>query len=208
MPPSAILLIGPTGSGKTPLGDLLERTGFLGRRCVHLDFGAILRSCATDSQTALTSDEHAVVRDALDKGRLLSDAEFPVAKKLVEAFLRRRLSGDSDVVVLNGLPRHKMQAVHLADTVDVRLVVHLRTPDDVVHRRIATDAGGDRGGRADDAAAKVAERLVIYRRETIPLLDHYRGNGVALVELDVYTDTRPGGLKEAMESVVGRALEE
>ncbi|MCX7427258.1 MAG: hypothetical protein NTW96_16720 [Planctomycetia bacterium] len=39
----AMLLLGPTGSGKTPLGDLLERRGLGGRRCVHFDFGAHLR---------------------------------------------------------------------------------------------------------------------------------------------------------------------
>jgi hypothetical protein len=35
----AILPLGPTGSGKTPLGDYLEERGLFGRRCVHFDFG-------------------------------------------------------------------------------------------------------------------------------------------------------------------------
>ena len=41
--PSAILLLGPTGSGKTPLGELMERRGFGGRRCRHFDLGDRLR---------------------------------------------------------------------------------------------------------------------------------------------------------------------
>jgi len=36
----AILLIGPTGSGKTPLGDWLQAYGFCGHRCHRFDFGA------------------------------------------------------------------------------------------------------------------------------------------------------------------------
>jgi adenylate kinase family enzyme len=39
----AILLLGPTGSGKTPLGQVLERRGLWGHRCSHFDFGDNLR---------------------------------------------------------------------------------------------------------------------------------------------------------------------
>jgi adenylate kinase family enzyme len=41
--PSAVLLIGPTGVGKTPLGDLLDREGMWNRRCCHFDFGERMR---------------------------------------------------------------------------------------------------------------------------------------------------------------------
>ncbi|MGB2821725.1 MAG: hypothetical protein WBF17_12140, partial [Phycisphaerae bacterium] len=44
--PRAILLIGPTGSGKTPLGELLERRGLWARRCRHFDFGRRMRRIA------------------------------------------------------------------------------------------------------------------------------------------------------------------
>ncbi|MCS7305155.1 MAG: nucleoside monophosphate kinase [Thermoguttaceae bacterium] len=43
-----ILLLGPTGSGKTPLGQLLAHRGIWGRRCVHFDFGYWLRWIASD----------------------------------------------------------------------------------------------------------------------------------------------------------------
>ena len=42
----AILLLGPTGSGKSPLGDELEANGLNGRRCLHFDFGRRLRRAA------------------------------------------------------------------------------------------------------------------------------------------------------------------
>ncbi|HPP52686.1 MAG TPA: nucleoside monophosphate kinase, partial [Thermoguttaceae bacterium] len=44
-----LLLLGPTGSGKTPLGELLAQQGVWGRRCVHFDFGAQLRRIASGS---------------------------------------------------------------------------------------------------------------------------------------------------------------
>jgi hypothetical protein len=40
----ALLLLGPTGAGKTPLGDWLEAHGLWGRPCHHFDFGANLRA--------------------------------------------------------------------------------------------------------------------------------------------------------------------
>lgn len=43
-PVDVVLLVGPTGSGKSPPGDLLAKRGFLGRRAHHLDFGSALRS--------------------------------------------------------------------------------------------------------------------------------------------------------------------
>ena len=39
----AVLLVGPTGCGKSPLGQLLERLGLKGMRCLHFDFGKRLR---------------------------------------------------------------------------------------------------------------------------------------------------------------------
>ena len=47
--PHALLLIGPTGSGKTPLGELLERSGLWGRPCRHFDFGERMRRIALQS---------------------------------------------------------------------------------------------------------------------------------------------------------------
>lgn len=41
-----LVLLGPTGSGKTPLGQILAQRGIWGRNCVHLDFGALLRHIA------------------------------------------------------------------------------------------------------------------------------------------------------------------
>lgn len=40
---AAMVLLGPTGSGKTPLGHVFAARGFLNRRCAHFDFGENLR---------------------------------------------------------------------------------------------------------------------------------------------------------------------
>ena len=111
-PPSAILLLGPTGSGKTPLGDCLERTGLWGRRCVHFDFGANLRRVAQGGAcpSVLTDRDLAVVRRSLETGRLLEDKDFHIAARILRAFAEQKGVGDRDFIILNGLPRHAGQA--------------------------------------------------------------------------------------------------
>ena len=46
----AILLLGPTGSGKTPLGQVLEERGLWGHTSRHFDFGASLREIVACNQ--------------------------------------------------------------------------------------------------------------------------------------------------------------
>jgi len=50
----AILLLGPTGTGKTPLGNVLALRGWRGQPCLQFDFGANLRELAARNQP----DEH------------------------------------------------------------------------------------------------------------------------------------------------------
>ena len=66
----ALLILGPTGSGKSPLGDYLARHGWNGRRCRHLDFGVSLREVGRGRARGFTSDEVAFVRNVLATGAL------------------------------------------------------------------------------------------------------------------------------------------
>jgi adenylate kinase family enzyme len=189
----SVLLVGPTGSGKTPVGELLQEQGLGSVRFCHLDFGACLRSAAagTENEFHLSPQQRAVVRDSLRTGALLEQENFEVFRKVVTAVVRRARLSHRDLLLLNGFPRHVGQAEAAAELVSMRQVIHLGCTAEVVLRRIADDAGGDRAGRDDDSLARIESRLRIYEERTLPLLDYYRGRDVPVAEVRIGADTLP-----------------
>ena len=189
-----MLLLGPTGAGKTPLGDYLAERGLFGRRCVHFDFGAQLRQVAEHGGSGLTANDVAFVQRVLTDGALLEDDTFHIARTILEAFMGKQDVGMQDLVVLNGLPRHAGQARDVGKVMDVILVVALECTAKIVHERIATNSGGDRGERADDSVAEIARKLEIYAERTRPLLEHYRSDGTSCRPVPVGVETTPADL--------------
>ena len=204
MPPEAMLLLGPTGSGKTPLGEAIAARGLWGRRCVHFDFGRALRAAAglPAPDNGLSVEQTQIVADSLRTGALLEDKHFPIAARLLTALLDRRDLDTDDVVVMNGLPRHVGQADDVGRIVDIRWVVHLSCTPEVVLRRIRRDTGGDRISRIDDDPAAVRRKLDIFAARTAPLLEHYRRGGRRIESLEVSATTTAEDAYNAMNDLV------
>jgi adenylate kinase len=199
--PAAVLLLGPTGSGKTPLGQRLERGGLAGRPCRHFDFGANLRRLASlpnARASGMTRAELDVIGYSLATGALLEDEHFPVAKKILARFLGQQKLEPGGIVILNGFPRHTGQAKRLEPCVDVRLVVYLKTLLPVIRHRIRTNADGDRAGRTDDALADIERKLVLFERRTLPLMKYYAARGVRIITMQVTRKSRATGLAAAL----------
>jgi adenylate kinase family enzyme len=187
----AVLLIGPTGAGKSPLGEALERTGWIGRRCLHIDFGARLREAGsnTDIVPGLSVREREDIRAVLTGGGLLEDGQFEIARKILTDFLRRNNAKPGDLLILNGLPRHAGQARDLEATAEIRRVVVLEASPETIRRRIRTNAAGDRAERGDDSPAEVERKLALFKERTEPLIAFYAEKGVPVVCLDVGPET-------------------
>jgi adenylate kinase len=96
--------------------------------------------------------------------------------------------------VLNGLPRHEGQAKAVGTVVDVKLVIHLHCLPEVVVARIESNSGGDRGSRTDDTLPEVRNKIEIFNKRTIPLLDHYRQKDVQIEVVDVGVGTVPADI--------------
>ncbi len=191
--PQALLLLGATGSGKTPLGDLLEQQGLAGRTCRHFDFGEQLRQAVAAERPPgdLTADEVEFLKGVLATGALLEDEHFHIAERILQSFIAARQMGADDLLILNGLPRHVGQAGDVDAIVDVRAVIRLSCTPDTIRRRIAVNAGGDRADRVDDDEAAVRRKLAVFDERTAPLAEHYRRRGAKIVTIDVTAEDAP-----------------
>ena len=196
----ALLLLGPTGSGKTPLGDWLERTSPGGRRCHHFDFGANLRAVvAGETAASFTAEEIRFLRRVLEEGALLEDDQFPLAARILDAFIARRKVQTTGLLILNGLPRHLAQAKALECKLTVTGVIRLDCDAPTVAGRLQRNAGSDRAQRIDDTDALVARKLAIFRERTQLLLDHYQRQAVPVLELAVTVASQPPELAREIE---------
>jgi len=196
----AILLIGPTGSGKTPLGAICEEMGLWKSKCFHFDFGAILRKTAeTTGYHPLTSDDRAVILHSLKTGALLENETFYIAERIFRAFVEEKNISGNDFLILNGLPRHLDQARDVDRLVDITRVVYLSCSPIAIHRRISLDSGGDRLGRKDDSLKEVKKKIEIFQNRTLPLLDYYRNKNLPVHIIEVGVGTRPQEIHRYLE---------
>ena len=114
----AILLLGPTGAGKTPLGDWLEKNGLWGQSCHHFDFGANLRAVvAAGPSDSFASDEIHFLQRVLAQGALLEKESLGLAANILDGFIARRNVQPEQWFILNGLPCRNGCAVMPAATV-------------------------------------------------------------------------------------------
>jgi adenylate kinase family enzyme len=194
----AILLLGPTGTGKTPLGNLLVQLGWLGQPCLHFDFGANLRDLVGQNQP----DEHITradldfLRGVLQSGALPEDEHVPLAARILRRFMSR--SSDHAWLALNGLPRHLGQAHAMDAIVDVRTVICLESSPETVLARIGTNVGGDRADRTNDDPAAVQRKLKIYHARSAPLVEHYRRYGAITLMVQVTVEMTANQVYEAL----------
>ncbi len=139
----------------------------------------------------------------MDRGALVPDDL--VIRMIVE---RMRQPDANHGVLLDGFPRTVAQANALDDELraegrELKLALYLDVPFDVLVERTAhrwtcpTDGatydyrvnpprqqgvcdvdGGELYQREDDRAEVVSERIKVYLRETVPVLDYYREGGI------------------------------
>jgi adenylate kinase family enzyme len=191
-PVDSILLVGPTGVGKSPLGDAIAQNGLFRRKFHHLDFGSELRCAASggDRSAAYSKDELDFINGVLERGLLLENERFPLAKNL-SLFLNRTGFSQRDLLVLNGIPRHAGQAQDIAKIADIHALIVLDCSADTVFCRIQSNAGGDRKGRADDDKDLINKKLMIFRERTAPLIDHYETQGCRIYRIVVTDEMTP-----------------
>ena len=96
----ALLLLGPTASGKTPLGKLIEERGLWDFRWVHFDFGAQMRKRGKEIKVYFshgTNDMTQSVKGSRDEVRYVAiDVFLPDGRRVKN--VRTFYEGDRGVV--------------------------------------------------------------------------------------------------------------
>jgi adenylate kinase len=161
----SILLFGAPGSGKGTQGKILGSIpGFY-----HNSTGDIFRSLD------LQSEMGRIVWEYSSRGELVPDEiTIKIWKQYIKGMeMVNQFHPDTEILVLDGIPRNVEQAQLLDDTIDVQKVIFLKCADlnkmvERLRRRALKE------NRPDDANDEVIHRrLVEYDVKTKPVLDYY-----------------------------------
>jgi adenylate kinase len=160
-----ILLVGRPGSGKGTIGKALGAIpGFF-----HLAMGDAFRTL--DTTTPLGK----VFREYSSRGELVpDDATVQLWRVTVEAKIAAHsYRPDTDLLVLDGIPRNVAQAHLINEHVEVKRAFHLICTDEAaMMERLRRRALNE--NRFDDASEEVIRRRWdIYARETRPIRECY-----------------------------------
>jgi len=141
----------------------------------HLSTGEMLRAAKANAGQNGCSMSRALA-DHIDAGQLAPD-------ELVMTMLVQRMAQPDCErgCLFDGFPRTLSQGQlldeHLvANGHRVSDVVNLKAPRDVLIQRLLRR--GETENRADDTLETIEARLLVFMRETAPLLDHYDHQGV------------------------------
>jgi adenylate kinase len=173
---SSILMFGCPGSGKGTQGVVLGQMPNL----VHLAMGDIFRGLDKGSDIGKEFLSYST------KGRLVPD-ELTVrvfrhhVEQLIDA---EEIDPAYHTLILDGIPRTVSQVELLEEVIDVKLVVHLVMDDrDALIARLIGRA--EKSNRPDDAARSIIEnRIEVYERETVPVVEAYPKRLMARVNAD------------------------
>ncbi len=189
-----ILLLGPQGSGKgTQAKRIAAEYGI-----PHIATGDMLRA-AIAARTPLGLR----VQPILEGGQLVPD-------DLMVELIRERLGEDdaADGFVLDGFPRTMAQADALDAMLreigrELAIVFELQVSDEICIERLLKRAREE--SRPDDTPEAIARRLELYHRETEPLVEHYRAQGVLVgIHADGTVNEVFAEIQQALEQVAVR----
>jgi len=157
-----LMLMGPPGSGKGTQAKIIAKK----YQIPHVSTGDIIRENIKNN-TSLGKK----FKSYSEKGELVPD-------DLVIDIMQDRLSQSdcSDGFLLDGFPRTIYQAGELDKIVPLNKVINIKVSDEQVTIRLLKRAETE--GRADDTSEVIENRLKVYRDQTEPLIEFYKGKGI------------------------------
>lgn len=214
-----LIIFGPPGSGKGTYASRLQD-----KLCADvIAMGDIFREIMKE-HSALGKE----VKGFVEKGLLVPD-------DVVIEVLRQRLaeSGGKKAFVLDGFPRTLEQAKALERITDIDGVIQLIVPDWIIIERLSTrricmrcgevynirylkpkvegvcdKCGGSLYQRPDDTEKVIKDRIGVYERQTLPILQYYSEKRVPFVKFKTESIDMPpeAAVKEILKQLKKRKL--
>ncbi|MBQ3636417.1 MAG: adenylate kinase [Bacteroidales bacterium] len=163
-----IVIFGPPGSGKGTQSENLIKE----YKLAHISTGDLLRKeISTNTQLGALAKSH------MDKGELVPDN---VIIDMIDSYLDKNF-GKIEGVIFDGFPRTVAQAEALKNLLveyktKVNVTLNLEVPNEELMARMIER--GKTSGRSDDNPETIKARLDVYEKQTKPVLDFYKKEGV------------------------------
>ena len=178
-----IVLLGPPGSGKGSQAEILEKKFNLKK----ISVGDILR-LEIKNKTKLGY----TIKNIIDKGKLIDSS---LAIKIVKSHIENRKNN----LLFDGFPRDLYEAKTLDKLISITHVFFLTIPKKLIIKRLSNRYECYCGmvynlltkkpkhdltcdickkrlyRRADDSPEAIKKRLVVYKKETLPVIKYYKG---------------------------------
>lgn len=161
-----IVFVGPPGAGKgTQSKRLLDYL-----QIPHMSTGELLRAAKEHSPLGRLAAQY------MDRGQLVPD---PIVLSMVGEELDKPAFARG--CLFDGFPRTIQQAKSLDDSLRQRgtpldMAIELKADETELVSRMLRRASAEK--RADDTPETIGRRMEVYHRQTEPLLDYYRKQGL------------------------------
>ena len=164
-----LILFGPPGAGKgTQAQNIIKKYGI-----IQLSTGDMLRSkIAAKTELGLKAQE------VMARGHLVSD-------EIVVGMIRNTLLANKNAkgYIFDGFPRTVKQAEALDELLtsmndEISQLILLDVEDEILIKRVL-NRGKDSGRPDDQNSSIIEDRIKIYKKQTMLVMDHYKEKGKA-----------------------------
>jgi adenylate kinase len=160
-----IILFGPPGAGKGTQAKILVDTFDI----IQISTGDMLRQ-----EVKSGSSLGKIAKSIMDRGDLISD-------KMIMSIIEERIKKPDcqKGFILDGFPRTLNQATDLDKLfekakINIDHIIEINVDENLLLQRIEQRTTDDNNVRNDDNALVLKNRIVIYKNDTMPVLQYYR----------------------------------
>ena len=160
-----LILFGPPGAGKGTQAEILINNYDI----VQISTGDMLRE-----EVKLETDLGKAAKLIMEKGDLVSD------EIIISMIEKRIIKPDcKNGFILDGFPRTLKQAIDLdsiLNKLDIHIdkVIEINVDEDILLKRISKRALESKISRDDDNSEILKNRIVVYKKDTLPVLKYYK----------------------------------